>query len=57
MEPRELLERVMDRLEEAYDRGEITPEDYKAEIRELRAEYRDAAADAAQDEYARWFKP
>ena len=55
MGPREQLERAMDRLEEAYNRGEITPEDYRTEMRELQAEYRDAAPEAAQREYDGWF--
>ena len=55
MDPQYQLERAMDRLEEAFNRGEITDEEYWAEMRELQAEYRDSAREAAEAEYERWF--
>lgn len=54
MDPRTQIERAMDRLEEAEARGEISLDEMREEMRELQAEYRDAAAEAAQDVYDDW---
>lgn len=55
MDPREQIERQMDRLEEAYERGEIDAETLAEEMRLLKEDCREAAAEAAQAEYDRWF--
>ena len=56
MDPRYQLERAMDRLEKDLFDGAITDEEYREEMRALEADYRDAAHEAAQDEYERWFE-
>jgi hypothetical protein len=56
MGPREAIERAMDRVEEAYNNGHISADEYHEEMRALQREYRDAAAEAAQDEYDNWFR-
>ena len=56
MGPREQIERAMDRLGEALERDEISTREYHAEMRDLRAEYRDAAAEAGRAEHDSWFQ-
>ena len=44
-------ESAVDRLDQDYEAGNISGEEYQAEMRELNAELRDAAADEAQSAY------
>lgn len=46
-------EKDEDELIRQYNDGEITLKEYKREIRELRASYRQHAEEAARDAYAR----
>ena len=52
------LEQEEEILEEQLERGEITPEEYNREMRELERYYRAAATDAAEraydEEMERW---
>ena len=47
MGTQEMLERAMERLESELDQGKITKEEFRQEMRDLQAEYREAAAEAA----------
>ena len=56
MGTQEMLERAMERLESELDQGKITKEEFRQEMRDLQAEYKEAAAEAANEEYQRWFR-
>lgn len=56
LDPQSVFDRQVDRLDEAYERGELTSEEYREEMRLLQAEYRDMAAEAAREEYDSWFR-
>ena len=45
------FDREMERLEEELDKGEISEEDFYAQIRDLREELREEAQQAAEDTY------
>jgi hypothetical protein len=51
MDPRDQIERQMDRIEAAYARGEIDHGEYTAEMRALQMDLREAAEDAAEHAY------
>lgn len=51
-------EREEERIEQAFANGDLTPEEYREELRELQRDYRAAAEEAAEraysDEMERW---
>ena len=56
LDPQEVYDRAEQRLHKSYERGELSDQELHEEMRLLTREYRDMAAEAAQEEHDRWFQ-